>query len=58
MARTILVVDDEKTLRETLAESLETEGFVVVQAADGREAVEEFRRHCPDLILLDLMLPS
>ena len=58
MARTILVVDDERTLRETLAESLETEGFVVVQAADGREAVEMFRRHHPDLILLDLMLPE
>ena len=58
MARTILVVDDERTLRETLAESLETEGFVVVQAADGREAVNAFRRSQPDLILLDLMLPE
>jgi DNA-binding response OmpR family regulator len=58
MARTILVVDDEKTLRETLAEGLEAEGFGVVQAADGREAVEAFRRHHPDLILLDLMLPE
>jgi DNA-binding response OmpR family regulator len=58
MARTILVVDDERTLRETLAESLEQEGFAVVQAADGREAVEAFRRHHPDLILLDLMLPE
>jgi DNA-binding response OmpR family regulator len=58
MARTILVVDDEKTLRETLADSLELEGFAVVQAADGREAVEAFRRHHPDLILLDLMLPE
>ena len=58
MARTILVVDDERTLRETLAESLETEGFVVVQAADGREAINAFRRSHPDLILLDLMLPE
>ena len=58
MARTILVVDDERTLRETLADSLEQEGFTVVQAADGREAVEPFRRHHPDLILLDLMLPE
>jgi DNA-binding response OmpR family regulator len=58
VARTILVVDDERTLRETLAESLETEGFVVVQAADGREAVNAFRRSHPDLILLDLMLPE
>jgi DNA-binding response OmpR family regulator len=58
MARTILVVDDEKILRETLAESLEQEGFAVVQAADGREAVDVFRRHHPDLVLLDLMLPE
>ena len=54
----ILVVDDERTLRETLAEGLEEEGFAVFQAADGREAVEAFRRHHPDLILLDLMLPE
>jgi DNA-binding response OmpR family regulator len=58
VARSILVVDDERTLRETLAESLVEEGFLVHQAADGREAVEAFRRHHPDLILLDLMLPE
>ena len=58
MARTILVVDDEKTLRETLADGLESEGYSVVQAADGREAVDVFRRRRPDLILLDLMLPE
>ena len=58
MARTILVVDDEKTLRETLADGLETEGYAVLQAADGREAVEVFRHRHPDLILLDLMLPE
>jgi two-component system response regulator RegX3 len=58
MARSILVVDDERTLRETLAEGLEEEGYSVFQAADGREAVDAFRRHHPDLILLDLMLPE
>ena len=58
MARTILVVDDEKTLRETLADSLESEGFTVLQAADGREAVDVFKRRHPDLILLDLRLPE
>jgi DNA-binding response OmpR family regulator len=58
LARTILVVDDEKTLRETLADGLETEGFTVLQAGDGREAVDVFRRRHPDLILLDLMLPE
>ena len=58
MARTILVVEDETTLRETLADALEAEGFDVVQAADGRAALSQFRSERPDLILLDLMLPE
>ncbi|HUG29739.1 MAG TPA: response regulator transcription factor [Candidatus Limnocylindria bacterium] len=58
MARTILVVDDEPTLRETLAEALEADGYAVVQAGDGRAALEQFRSHTPDLVLLDLMLPE
>jgi two-component system OmpR family response regulator len=58
VARTILVVDDEPTLRQTLVESLEDEGFRVVSAADGREAIARFRAEQPDLVLLDLMLPE
>jgi DNA-binding response OmpR family regulator len=58
MPRTILVVEDEPTLRETLAEALEADGFAVVQAADGRAALERFRAEQPDLVLLDLMLPE
>jgi len=58
MARTILVVEDETTLRETLIDALETEGFRVVGAADGRAALAEFRAEAPDLILLDVMLPE
>jgi len=58
MARTILVVDDEPTLRETLVDALEADGFRVVSAADGREALLRFRADKPDLILLDLMLPE
>jgi DNA-binding response OmpR family regulator len=58
MARTILVVDDEPTLRETLAEALEMDGFRVLTAADGREALSRFREHQPDLVVLDLMLPE
>jgi len=58
MARTILVVEDETTLRETLADALEAEGFQVVQAADGRAALTRFRADHPDLVLLDLMLPE
>ncbi len=58
MARLILVVDDEPTLRETLAEALEGDGFRVITAADGREALLRFREHRPDLVVLDLMLPE
>jgi len=58
MARTILVVEDEPTLRETVAEALETEGFEVRTAGDGPGAVSQFREHRPDLLLLDLMLPG
>jgi DNA-binding response OmpR family regulator len=58
MARTILVIDDEPTLRETLVDALEADGFRVVAAADGREALAHFRAERPDLVLLDLMLPE
>jgi DNA-binding response OmpR family regulator len=58
MARTILVVDDEPTQREMLAEALEAEGFTIVTAADGRAALLKFREVHPDLVLLDLMLPE
>ena len=58
MARTILVVDDETTLRETLVEALELEGYRAIPAADGREALARFRADRPDLVLLDLMLPE
>jgi len=58
MVRTILVVDDEPTQREMLAEALEAEGFTIVTAADGRAALLKFREVRPDLVLLDLMLPE
>jgi DNA-binding response OmpR family regulator len=57
MARSVLVVDDERTLRETLAEALEQDGLDVITAADGAEALDRFREASPDLVLLDLMLP-
>ena len=58
MARTILVVEDEPTLRETLVDALAADGFRVVAAADGREALAQFRGERPDLVLLDIMLPE
>jgi len=56
--RTILVVEDEQTLRETLAYNLTREGYRVLDAGDGRTAIDVARRERPDLVLLDLMLPE
>jgi DNA-binding response OmpR family regulator len=55
---TVLVVDDEATVRDTVSLRLEQDGHHVVTAANGREALERFRADKPDLILLDLMLPE
>jgi two-component system response regulator RegX3 len=54
----ILVVEDEQSLREPLVYLLEKEGYEVVDAADGEQAVKVFNAQEPDLILLDLMLPK
>lgn len=53
----ILVVDDEKPIADILQFGLEKEGFAVVCAYDGNEALEKVNEHVPDLILLDIMLP-
>jgi DNA-binding response OmpR family regulator len=58
VARTILAVDDEPTLLETLAYNLERDGYRVVRAVDGREALARFRAEPVDLVVLDLMLPE
>jgi DNA-binding response OmpR family regulator len=54
----ILVVDDEVDLVETVRFSLELEGYDVLIAYNGEEALNQARKENPDLILLDLMLPK
>ena len=56
--KTILVVEDEENLRETLRYKLNAEGYRVITAVDGEQAVEQARSKSPDLVLLDLMLPK
>ncbi len=58
MAKTILVVDDEKKIVTVLKGYLEQAGFRVVTAADGQLALTTFRHARPDLVVLDLMLPG
>ncbi|MCB0253715.1 MAG: response regulator, partial [Anaerolineae bacterium] len=57
MSQTILVVDDKKELRVMVQSYLEEEGFRVVLASDGQEALYVARHEKPDLIILDLMMP-
>ncbi len=54
----VLVVEDEKNLREPLVYLLQKEGYDVIEAEDGNVALENFRSLGADLILLDLMLPG
>ncbi len=58
MAQTILVVDDDTKLRQMVRLYLEREGYRVVQAANGRDALYTARFEKPDLVLLDLMMPE
>lgn len=54
----VLVVEDEPTIRQAVADRLRAEGFGVVTAGDGPAAVAAFEEHGPDAVLLDVMLPG
>jgi DNA-binding response OmpR family regulator len=58
MKRKILVVDDTKNIQLLLSDFLTSQDFDVLTASDGREALEVVRTEDPDLILLDIMMPS
>ncbi len=57
MKETILIVEDDESIAEFLTVTLSGEGYRVVIARDGREAVERFELEKPDAVLLDMMLP-
>jgi CheY-like chemotaxis protein len=53
----ILLVDDEASIRLMLRTALESDGYDIVEASNGRDAIDSIRRHKPDLVLLDLNMP-
>ena len=57
MANAILVADDDPDILSIVSMSLETQGYTVYKATNGREAVDLAREHHPDLILMDMMMP-
>jgi len=58
MAKKILIVEDDKFLRELIARKLAKENFEVAEAVDGEEGIKKAKEEKPDLVLLDLILPG
>jgi len=58
MAHKILLVDDEANIRDLAAIYLEKEGFTIVEASDGHEALQKFTREAPSMVVLDVMMPG
>lgn len=58
MAKKILVIEDDKFLRELITQKLNQEDFDVAEAIDGEEGTEKIKTEKPDLVLLDLILPG
>lgn len=56
--KVILLVDDDLTLREMYEERLKAEGFEIVQASNGDEAIKKAKEIKPNIILLDIMMPK
>ncbi|HMA77163.1 MAG TPA: response regulator [Candidatus Krumholzibacteriaceae bacterium] len=56
--RKVLVVDDEANITQILEFSIEAEGYQVVSASNGEEAIEKARKEQPNLIILDIMMPK
>ncbi|HQW68409.1 MAG TPA: response regulator transcription factor [Flavobacterium sp.] len=55
---TILLVDDEQDILEIVGYNLEQEGYQIITASDGKEAVAKAKKHLPQLIIMDVMMPE
>jgi len=58
MAKNILIIEDDKFLRELIAQKLIKEGYEISEAIDGEEGVKKIREEKPNIVLLDLILPG
>lgn len=58
MSKKILVVEDDKFLRELITKKISKDGFEVIGAVDGEDGIKKIKEEKPDLILLDLILPG
>ena len=58
MSKRILIVEDDRFLRELIVKKLSNEGYEVVEAVDGEEGLQKTKETKPDIVLLDLILPG
>ena len=58
MPKTVMIVDDEPDIRETVKAVLESKGYRIVAASSGDECLEMLKTTTPDLILMDIMMPG
>ncbi len=58
MAKKILIIEDDKFLRELIAQKLSKEDYDITEAIDGEEGIKKVQAEKPDLVLLDLILPG
>jgi len=58
MAKKILIIEDDKFLRELIGQKLLKEGYDIVEAVDGEKGLKSIKDEKPDLVLLDLILPG
>lgn len=56
--RTLLIVDDEDGIRSLVRMTLDSDAYRIIEASEGRQALELAHEHHPDLVLLDVMLPD
>ena len=57
-AKTIITVDDENSILELVEDILSVKGYTVITASSGREAIVKSKKHEPDLIIMDIMMPD
>lgn len=55
---TVLIVDDSTTVREMVSEQLRRDGYSVVEATDGEDAIEKIKANIPDLVVTDIVMPK
>lgn len=54
----ILICDDEPLVRRSLKRALESKGFQIVEACDGKQGIDAWRKELPDLVFLDVLMPG